>query len=130
MANKKDTAFDADKFLDSYEENIRTMAPESEKQEAGHTSKPKPPARKALIASMPEREAAYLEQYVMQTQYNRVRKDGKQVFISNEFKTKIQRLLVFFSEGGSITGYVNNVLEQHFKDYEDVVSRLNDSLKI
>lgn len=129
MATKKDTAFDADKFLDSYEENLRSMTPEP-KPETGRPTPPRGAPKKDLIASMPEREAAYLEQYVMQTRYNGVRHDGKQVFISSKFKTRIQRLLVFFSEGGSITGYVNNVLEQHFKDFEDVMDRLNDSLKI
>lgn len=129
MANRKEVSFDAEKFLDCYEDKVRAMPPIT-----GYScAKKSPPSQslnKEVIENMSERDTAYLEQFVTHSQCNSVRRDGKQVFISNNFKVKIQRLVAFFSDGGSITGYVNNVLEQHFKEYEDVVNRLNDSLKL
>lgn len=129
MANKKDATFDAEKFLDDYEDKVRAMPPITG-YSASRKTPPAQQAKKAEIENMSERDTAYLEQFVTHSQCNSVRRDGKQVFISNNFKVKIQRLVAFFSDGGSITGYVNNVLEQHFKEYEDVVNRLNDSLKL
>lgn len=76
------------------------------------------------------RELEYMERFILNSKYRRVSRKGKQVSVSEEFKLKMQKLMLFFSEGGSITEYVNNVLEQHFKEYDDIIKRMfNDSLK-
>ncbi len=47
-----------------------------------------------------------MEKYLLPQKYVRVIKSGKQVAVSDEFKVKIQKLLLFFSDGGTIAGYV------------------------
>ena len=128
MARKREQGFDADKFLERYEENASqtTVPPES----------PTPPERtapeKATADGSPlsNRELEYMENFILKNKYRRISRKGKQVYISEEFKLKMQKMMLFFSDGGSITEYVNNVLEQHFKEYDDIIKRMfNDSLK-
>lgn len=128
MARKREHGFDADKFLERYEENAaHTTAPPDE---------PPPPRETASVstadsgASLSSRELEYMENFILKSKYRRISRKGKQVSVSEEFKLKMQKLMLFFSEGGSITEYVNNVLEQHFKEYDDIIKRMfNDSLK-
>lgn len=128
MARKREQGFDADKFLERYEENAsHTVAP---------SETPAPPERtipdKTIIDSTPlsNRELEYMESFILKNKYRRISRKGKQVYISEAFKLKMQKMMLFFSDGGSITEYVNNVLEQHFKEYDDIIKRMfNDSLK-
>lgn len=128
MARKREHGFDADKFLERYEENAaHTTAPPDE---------PPPPRETSSVstadseASLSNRELEYMENFILKSKYRRISRKGKQVSVSEEFKLKMQKLMLFFSEGGSITEYVNNVLEQHFKEYDDIIKRMfNDSLK-
>lgn len=129
MAIQKREAFDADKFLDSYEENAK-MAGLTTSGANHDTRQTKQEMKVRQMPTLAKRDSAYLEQFLLQNKYNGVRQSGKQVFISNDFKKRIQRLVLFFSDGGSITGYVNKVLEQHFKDYEDVITKLNDMIEL
>lgn len=128
MARKREPGFDADKFLDRYEEN------------ASHTTAPSetpisperldPDRIKAGATPLSNRELEYMESFILKNKYRRISRKGKQVYISEEFKLKMQKMMLFFSDGGSITEYVNNVLEQHFKEYDDIIKRMfNDSLK-
>lgn len=79
---------------------------------------------------MSDRELDYMEKFILRRRYSRISRQGKQVSVSEDFKIKIQKLMLFFSDGGSITEYVNNVLEQHFKEYDDIIKRMfNNSLK-
>ena len=70
-----------------------------------------------------------MEKYLLPQKYVRVIKSGKQVAVSDEFKVKIQKLLLFFSGGGTIAGYVNYVLEQHFREFDDVIQRMFNNTK-
>lgn len=128
MARKREPGFDADKFLDRYEEN------------ASHTTAPPEtpaPSERAVPdktvtdgTPLSNRELEYMESFILKNKYRRISRKGKQVYISEEFKLKMQKMMLFFSDGGSITEYVNNVLEQHFKEYDDIIKRMfNDSLK-
>lgn len=128
MARKREPGFDADKFLERYEENAShtTAAPETP------ISPEKVTPDKTVGDSTPlsNRELEYMENFILRNKYRRISRKGKQVSVSEEFKLKMQKLMLFFSEGGSITEYVNNVLEQHFKEYDDIIKRMfNDSLK-
>lgn len=128
MARKREPGFDADKFLDRYEENAsHTTAP------AETTALPERTVPDRTVADgtpLSNRELEYMESFILKNKYRRISRKGKQVYISEEFKLKMQKMMLFFSDGGSITEYVNNVLEQHFKEYDDIIKRMfNDSLK-
>ncbi len=134
MARKREPGFDADKFLERYEENAShtTAAPET----PALPETPIPPEKaepdKTVADGIPlsNRELEYMESFILKNKYRRISRKGKQVYISEEFKLKMQKMMLFFSDGGSITEYVNNVLEQHFKEYDDIIKRMfNDSLK-
>lgn len=128
MAKKRESGFDADRFLDAYEETPHATSPSEE------TAAPPPKAESARseapAGTMSDRELDYMEKFILRRRYSRISRQGKQVSVSEDFKIKIQKLMLFFSDGGSITEYVNNVLEQHFKEYDDIIKRMfNNSLK-
>ena len=128
MARKREPGFDADKFLERYEENAsHTEAPSESTAQPERTIPNKTTADSTPLSN---RELEYMENFILRNKYRRISRKGKQVSVSEEFKLKMQKLMLFFSEGGSITEYVNNVLEQHFKEYDDIIKRMfNDSLK-
>lgn len=128
MARKREPGFDADKFLERYEENAsHTVAPS---ESTALPERTVPDKTVATGTSLSNRELEYMENFILRNKYRRISRKGKQVSVSEEFKLKMQKLMLFFSEGGSITEYVNNVLEQHFKEYDDIIKRMfNDSLK-
>ncbi len=128
MARKREPGFDADKFLDRYEENASHTATPSETPAPPERTVPDKTVADGTLLS--NRELEYMERFILNSKYRRVSRKGKQVSVSEDFKLKMQKLMLFFSEGGSITEYVNNVLEQHFKEYDDIIKRMfNDSLK-
>lgn len=134
MARKREPGFDADKFLERYEENASHTTAPSETPASFETpiSPEKATPDKTVAANTPlsNRELEYMENFILKNKYRRISRKGKQVYISEEFKLKMQKMMLFFSDGGSITEYVNNVLEQHFKEYDDIIKRMfNDSLK-
>lgn len=134
MARKREQGFDADKFLERYEENAShtTATPETPASPETPISSERTVPDKTVVANTPlsNRELEYMENFILKNKYRRISRKGKQVYISEEFKLKMQKMMLFFSDGGSITEYVNNVLEQHFKEYDDIIKRMfNDSLK-
>lgn len=134
MARKREPGFDADKFLERYEENAShtTSASETPVPSEASVSSEKAAPDKTVADGIPlsNRELEYMESFILKNKYRRISRKGRQVYISEEFKLKMQKMMLFFSDGGSITEYVNNVLEQHFKEYDDIIKRmLNDSLK-
>ncbi len=134
MARKREQGFDADKFLERYEENAShtTSAPKTPVPPETPISPERTVPDKTVAANTPlsNRELEYMESFILKNKYRRISRKGKQVYISEEFKLKMQKMMLFFSDGGSITEYVNNVLEQHFKEYDDIIKRMfNDSLK-
>lgn len=134
MARKREPGFDADKFLERYEENAShtTAAPGTPTPSDTPVAPERTIPNKTTADSTPlsNRELEYMENFILRNKYRRISRKGKQVSVSEEFKLKMQKLMLFFSEGGSITEYVNNVLEQHFKEYDDIIKRMfNDSLK-
>lgn len=127
MAKKKEPNFNADKFLEEYEESTSAVPAVSAPQPMADSESS--PA--SVSKSFSDRELEYMQTFILQNRYGKISRKGKQVTVSEEFKKKIQKLMLFFSEGGSITEYVNNVLEQHFKEYDDVINRMfNNSLKL
>ena len=134
MARKREQGFDPDKFLERYEENAShtTSASETPVPSEASVSSEKAAPDKTVADGIPlsNRELEYMESFILKNKYRRISRKGRQVYISEEFKLKMQKMMLFFSDGGSITEYVNNVLEQHFKEYDDIIKRMfNDSLK-
>lgn len=134
MARKREQGFDPDKFLERYEENTShtTSASETPVPSEASVSSEKAASDKTVADGIPlsNRELEYMESFILKNKYRRISRKGRQVYISEEFKLKMQKMMLFFSDGGSITEYVNNVLEQHFKEYDDIIKRMfNDSLK-
>lgn len=150
MANRDPVTFDSQKFLDNYEENAsRLRVPygkaKSTDTEVTDKEQPKPEVKKKAVDkpkpdakpktdtdSAPlDREMEYMENFIIPKKYARISRKSKQVPICEDFKKKIQKLMVFFSECGTITEYVNNVLDKHFQDYDDVIQHMSDNnLKI
>ena len=134
MARKREQGFDPDKFLERYEENAShtTSASETPVPSEASVSSEKAASDKTVADGIPlsNRELEYMESFILKNKYRRISRKGRQVYISEEFKLKMQKMMLFFSDGGSITEYVNNVLEQHFEEYDDIIKRMfNDSLK-
>lgn len=128
-SKKKEPGFDADKFLDSYEETAARATSPATGRTPPRSAPPDSP--KAEAAPQPDRELEYMEHFILRNKYRRISRKGRQVYVCDEFKMKMQKLMLFFSDGGSITEYVNNVLEQHFKEYDDIIKRMfNNSIKI
>lgn len=150
MADRQPVTFDSKKFLDDYEKNAShvrlpsatvksedtdTPVKDNPKQEVRKKpeARPKPEASHKQDAGSGQsaREVEYMENFIIPRKYARISRKSKQVPICEEFKKRIQKLMVFFSECGTITEYVNNVLDKHFKDYEDVIRHMSDNnLKI
>lgn len=132
MAKKQESTFDPDKFLDCYDErtpSANTDAPAKPKPQPPAEPLSKPPAPSSVKNT--DRELDYLEKFIQQKEYSQVMRKGKQVAVCEDFKLKIQKLLLFFSDGGgTITGYVNNVLEQHFREYDYVIQKMFNNTKI
>lgn len=144
MATKTPVDFDTDKFLDNYEENashikLSSIMAGSEESDTPANDKQKPQVKKTTevklktgnATDLSERKIEYLENFIIPKKYARISRKSKQVPICEDFKKKIQKLMVFFSECGTITEYVNNVLDKHFQDYDDVIQHMSDNnLKI
>lgn len=134
MARKREQGFDPDKFLERYEENASHTTAASEtpapSEKSASTERTIPDKPTVECPPLSNRELEYMENFILKSKYRRISRKGKQVYVSEEFKLKMQKMMLFFSDGGSITEYVNNVLEQHFKEYDDIIKRMfNDSLK-
>ena len=128
MAKKKEPNFNADKFLEEYEESTSAVPTASLPQEKSPENSV---AADSASKPLSDRELEYMQTFILQNRYGKISRKGKQVTVSEEFKKKIQKLMLFFSEGGSITEYVNNVLHRHFEEYDDVINRMfNNSIKL
>ena len=150
MANRDPVNFDTKKFLDNYEENashvrLPSATVTSADAETSVKVRPKPEVKKraddrpkqdekpqsGADDQTLDREMEYMENFIIPKKYARISRKSKQVPICEDFKKKIQKLMVFFSECGTITEYVNNVLDKHFQDYDDVIQHMSDNnLKI
>lgn len=152
MADRQPVTFDTQKFLDDYEKrashiSLASATAQSSNPDTPDKDKPKQEVRKkaegksrpeAKVEPKPDsdsgpldREMEYMENFILPKKYSRISRKSRQVPISEDFKRKIQKLLIFFSECGTITEYVNNVLDKHFQDYDDVIRHMSDNnLKI
>ena len=127
MAKKLDSDIDPGKFLDSFRpEMTASAAPESpgtdgntSAKEARLTEKPKTKAGKDAT----EKEEEYLECFLHAPRIPVC--SGKTAYIRKGYHERIQRIVQVIGKNGlTLSVYVDRVLEQHFREYEEVIRRL------
>ena len=100
MPTRRETNFDADKFLDTYEDRTASAM-----RDPAAAKEPPRQAAKAPETPVPSpKEVEYMEKYLLPQKYVRVIKSGKQVAVSD-------------------------VLEQHFREFDDVIQRMFNNTK-
>lgn len=120
MVKKLDVDIDPGKFLDSFRPEMPApAAPKSPGTEARLTEKPKTKAGKDAM----EKEEEYLERFLHAPKIPVC--SGKTAYIRNGYHERIQRIVQVIGKNGlTLSVYVDRVLEQHFREYEEVIRRL------
>ncbi|MCD8318762.1 MAG: DUF3408 domain-containing protein [Paraprevotella sp.] len=128
MAKRLDVDIDPSKFLDSFRPEMPAPAP----TEGGWTEKTPPAVRSARPAGKPPskakkeatgQEEEYLERF-LDAPRNPVC-SGKTAYIRKSYHERILRIVqVIGGNGLTLSVYVDRVLEQHFREYEEVIRRL------
>lgn len=141
MAKNYDVEFDSDNFVDTFAEDAEpTFTPSP----AGTKKKP----AKATSVSMPQEtqprqptgnidtrgappdsgytkeEEAFIERFLTRTRFTKVSQNGKQVAVSDKHLKKIRKLTLLFGEGATLSGYLYNVLEEHFRQFDPILQSL------
>ena len=81
-------------------------------------------AKEIIDLDLSTAEAKFIKTFVADSEYTSVAKRGRQISVCNEHRRKIQKMLILFSEDTTIAGYIYNVLEEHFKTFDDVIQSL------
>lgn len=127
MAKKLDVDIDSGKFLDSFRPEMpATVAPESPgtggnapAKEASPKEKPQAKAKKDAMG----KEEEYLERFLHVPRIPVC--SGKTAYIRKGYHERIQRIVQVIGKNGlTLSVYVDRVLEQHFREYEEVIRRL------
>ena len=116
MAKRYDNSFDAEGFVENFRAQDDAPAPsklaESPKVEAG---KKKIPERSVSPDAVDDYQARFIDDLKYRYPPNR----WPPVMISPEFASNINRLeLLCGNRRANLSTYINNVLEQHFRDCE------------
>ena len=115
MAKKLDVDIDPGKFLDSFRPE-EGNAPE---KAASAAEKPQAKTRKEEA----KKEEAYLERFLYAPRVPVC--SGKTAYIRKSYHERIQRIVQVIGKNGlTLSVYVDRVLEQHFREYEEVIRRL------
>lgn len=136
---KEKEQFDAENFLESFREEavptyrtakkdkkrdlLPTASHTGTEERHGNTSKMEI-AKEVSDLDLSAAEAEFLKRFVADSDFTSVTKRGRQISVSNEHRRKIQKMLILFSEDMTIAGYIYNVLEEHFKAFDDVIQSL------
>ena len=124
---KLDVDIDPGKFLDSF----RPEMPAPAAQESAGTNEnvadratsvtEKPPAKTRKEEA--KKEEAYLERFLYAPRVPVC--SGKTAYIRKSYHERIQRIVQVIGKNGlTLSVYVDRVLEQHFREYEEVIRRL------
>ena len=104
MAKKLDVDIDPGKFLDSFRPEAEKPQAKTRKEEA-------------------KKEEAYLERFLYAPRVPVC--SGKTAYIRKSYHERIQRIVQVIGKNGlTLSVYVDRVLEQHFREYEEVIRRL------
>ena len=127
MAKKLDVDIDPGKFLDSFRPEMPAPATpenagtENDAPEKTARADKKPSAKAKREDSVQEEE--YLEHF-FHTAKNPIC-SGKTAYIRKSYHERIQRIVQVIGKNGlTLSVYVDRVLEQHFREYEEVIRRL------
>ena len=127
MAKKLDVDIDPGKFLDSFRPEMPAPAAPEEAVTEGNA-----PEKAASAAEKPQantrkgeakKEEAYLERFLSAPRVPVC--SGKTSYIRKSYHERIQRIVQVIGKNGlTLSVYVDRVLEQHFREYEEVIRRL------
>ena len=116
MAKRYDNSFDAEGFVDNFRAQDDAPAPSKPVESPSVvTEKKKAPASAAPPDSVDDYQGRFIDNLKYRCPPNR----WPQVMISPEFASNINRLeLLCGNRRANLSTYINNVLEQHFRDCE------------
>ena len=121
MAKKLDVDIDPGKFLDSFRPEMSAPAATDSTGTDGNTpvAETKPKAKRDAT----EKEEAYLERFLHAPKIPVC--SGKTAYIRKGYHERIQRIVQVIGKNRlTLSVYVDRVLEQHFREYEEVIRRL------
>lgn len=127
MAKKLDVDIDPGKFLDSFRPEMPASAPEVEDKAEGNAGG-KPAAEKTKAPQKTPRtgkgkEEEYLERFLNAPKIPVC--SGRTAYIRKSYHERIQRIVQVIGKNGlTLSVYVDRVLEEHFREYEEVIRKL------
>ena len=135
---KKEENFNADDFIESFREDamstfhsVKKPMQENDSDDSktenvtdGEKVSKMEIAKEIIDLDLSTAEEKFIRTFVADSEYTSVAKRGRQISVCNEHRRKIQKMLILFSEDTTIAGYIYNVLEEHFKTFDDVIQSL------
>ena len=143
MAREKVKGFDADKFIESVRESAvptyhtasdgirnaeKSSRPESSvvKDQSLSSTETKvcigdDRAEKYAALNLVQSEIDFVKAYVARNNFTQVNKNGKPVFIREKFRKIIIDLLNTLDETPNLSGYIDNVLAEHFNKFYSTI---------
>ncbi len=135
---KKEENFNADDFIESFREDamptfhsVKKPKKENDSEDTktenatdGEKVSKMEIAKEIIDLDLSTAEEKFIRTFVADSEYTSVAKRGRQISVCNEHRRKIQKMLILFSEDTTIAGYIYNVLEEHFKTFDDVIQSL------
>lgn len=156
MPKDEKSKFDPQKFLDDYEDNLSPSVG-SKKEQQSATSKVNPPDetttdanmsaseektvgakrgnrrrnKPAVISTLNDKEADYVENFLVDSVDVGFGRSGKQVPIDVEYHSLITILRALHGNNVTIGGIINNMLKEHFDLHEaEITGLLNKNTKL
>lgn len=135
MAKDLQTDFDATQFLETYRDDVQPKYRKAKDRESPvdittAPSAPSKPDKRDELAKMPKNpdhndaEEDYLHRFVENCPVESFNKHGRQIMVVGDHRKKIQKILALFGEDGTLSSYVYNVLENHFKEFDPIIQSL------
>ena len=135
---KKEENFNADDFIESFREDamptfhsVKKPMQENDSDDSktenvtdGEKVSKMEIAKEIIDLDLSTAEEKFIRTFVADSEYTSVAKRGRRISVCNEHRRKIQKMLILFSEDTTIAGYIYNVLEEHFKTFDDVIQSL------
>ena len=141
MAKNYDVEFDSDNFVDTFAEDAAptfTPSPAGTKKKTTKSpsvsmpqeTQPRQPTGNTDTRGAPpdsgytKEEEEFIERFLTRTRFTKVSQNGKQVAVSDRHLKKIRKLTLLFGEGATLSGYLYNVLEEHFRQFDPILQSL------
>lgn len=124
MAKNLNVDIDTGKFLESFRPEM--PAPACPKEETGDAAK-KDTAPAGRRAERRKRDTGVEEEYLERFLHapKAPIRSGKTAYIRKTYHERIQRIVQVIGKNElSLSVYVDRVLEEHFRDYEEVIRKL------